>query len=107
MPSEAYAPAAPGARRLGRLPSCRCGVMPAPYGAWPGPERPAGQEDDGLSAAAEALQRAGRASSPYALVPADPLAALAASWREMWDVSRPGGSAAFELEGVKGLGAWR
>jgi len=71
------------------------------------PERPAGQEDDGLSAAAEALQRAGRASSPYALVPADPLAALATSWREMWDVSRPEGSAAFELEAVKALAAWR
>ena len=52
------------------------------------PERPAGQEGDGLAAAAEALQRAGRATSPYALVPADPLAAVAASWREMWDVSR-------------------
>ena len=71
------------------------------------PERPAGEEGDGLAAAAEALQRAGRASSPYALVPADPLAALAASWREMWDVSRLEGSAAFELEAVKALAAWR
>src|ERR1700759_5353075 len=35
------------------------------------PERPADQEGDGLAAAAEALQRAGRASSPYALVPTD------------------------------------
>jgi hypothetical protein len=40
-------------------------------------------------------------------VPADPLAALAASWREMWDVSRQEGSAAFELEAVKALAAWR
>ena len=71
------------------------------------PERPAGQEGDGLAAAAEALQRAGRASSPYALVPADPLAAVAASWREMWDVSRQEGSAAFEQEAVKALAAWR
>jgi hypothetical protein len=70
-------------------------------------ERAAGEEGDGLAAAAEALQRAGRASSPYALVPADPLAVLAASWREMWDVSRPEGSAAFELEAVKALAAWR
>jgi hypothetical protein len=58
-------------------------------------------------AAAEALQRAGRATSPYALVPADPLAAVAASWREMWDVSRQEGSAAFEQEAVKALAAWR
>jgi hypothetical protein len=62
------------------------------------PERPAAQEGDSLAAAAEALQRAGRATSPYALVPADPLAAVAASWREMWDVSRQEGSAAFEQE---------
>ena len=59
------------------------------------------------AAAAEALQRAGRATSPYALVPADPLAAVAASWREMWDVSRQEGSAAFEQEAVKALAAWR
>ena len=71
------------------------------------PERPAGQEGDGLAGAAEALQRAGRASSPYALVPADPLAAVAASWREMWDVSRQEGSAAFEQEAVKALASWR
>jgi hypothetical protein len=71
------------------------------------PERPAGQEGDGLAGAAEALQRAGRASSPYALVPADPLAAVAASWREMWDVSRQEGPAAFEQEAVKALAAWR
>jgi hypothetical protein len=71
------------------------------------PERPAGQEGDGLAAAAEALQRAGRASSPYALVPADPLAALAASWREMWDVSKQEGPAGFEQEAAKVLAAWR
>ena len=74
------------------------------------PERPGGQEGDGLAAAAEALQRAGRASSPYALVPADPLAAMAASWREMWDISRPegpAGPAGFEQEAVKALAAWR
>jgi hypothetical protein len=71
------------------------------------PERAAGQEGDELAAAAEALQRAGRATSPYALVPADPLAAAAASWREMWDVSRQEGSAAFEQEAVTALAAWR
>ena len=47
------------------------------------------------------------ATSPYALVPADPLAAVAASWREMWDVSRQEGSAAFEQEAVTALAAWR
>jgi hypothetical protein len=71
------------------------------------PERAAIQEGDGLAAAAEALQRAGRATSPYALVPTDPLAAVATSWREMWDVSRQEGSAAFEQEAVTALASWR
>jgi hypothetical protein len=65
------------------------------------------EETEGLVAAAEALQRASRATSPYALVPADPLAAVAASWREMWDVSKQEGSAGFEQEAVKALAAWR
>lgn len=62
---------------------------------------------DGLDAAAEALGRAGRATSPYALVAADPLAALAASWQAMWDVSRPEGAAGFEREAAIVLAAWR
>jgi hypothetical protein len=81
------------------------------------PEAPAGPAstagpaskggDGGLAAAAEALQRAGRASSPYALVAADPLAAVAARWREMWDVARQPGPAAFEQEAAQALAAWR
>ena len=62
---------------------------------------------DGLAAAAAALQQAGRSTSAYALVPADPLAAVAASWRAMWDVSRPEGPAGFEAEALKALTAWR
>ena len=64
-------------------------------------------EEEGLVAAAEALHRAGRATSPYALVPADPLAAVAVSWREMWDVSKQEGPAGFEQEAAKALAAWR
>jgi len=71
------------------------------------PEDPADSGRDALAVAAEALQRAGRATSPYALVTADPLAALAASWREMWDVSRQPGPAGFEQEAAKALAAWR
>jgi hypothetical protein len=71
------------------------------------PEDPAADDGDGLEAAAEALRRAGRSTSPYALVPADPLAAVAASWQAMWDVSRPEGAAGFEQEAVKALAAWR
>ena len=71
------------------------------------PEEPADSGGDGIAAAADALQRAGRATSPYALVAADPLAAVAASWRAMWDVSRQEGPAEFEQEAVKALAAWR
>ncbi len=71
------------------------------------PKEPADDDGDGLEAAAGALQQAGRSTSAYALVPADPLAALAASWRAMWDVSRPEGPAGFEAEALKALTAWR
>jgi hypothetical protein len=71
------------------------------------PNGPVDDDDDGLAAAAGALQQAGRSTSAYALVPADPLAAVAASWRAMWDVSRPEGPAGFEAEALKALTAWR
>ena len=71
------------------------------------PPEPADDDADGFEAAAGALQQAGRSTSAYALVPADPLAALAASWRAMWDVSRPEGPAEFEAEALKVLTAWR
>jgi len=71
------------------------------------PADPADDDSDELQAAAEALQRAGRATSPYALVTADPLAAVAAGWRAMWDVSRPQGPAGFEQEAARALTAWR
>jgi len=71
------------------------------------PEDPAGDDGDGFEAAAGALRQAGRSTSAYALVPADPLAAVAASWQAMWDVSRPEGPAGFEQEAAKALSAWR
>ena len=71
------------------------------------PEEPADSGGDNLAAAAGALHRAGRATSPYTLVAADPLAAVAAAWRAMWDVSRLQGPAEFEQEAVKAQTAWR
>jgi hypothetical protein len=62
-----------------------------------------GDDDD----IAEALRRAGRAVSPYALVLADPLADLARGWRTMWDVASQPGPADFEQEAAKALAAWR
>jgi hypothetical protein len=62
---------------------------------------------DGLAAAAGALRRAARATSPYALVAADPLAAVAEGWQGMWDLTRPQGPARFEQEASAALAAWR
>ena len=69
---------------------------------------------DGLDAAAGALRRAAGISSPYVLVAADPLAAVAAEWRAMWEIPRepsrtaaPAGSEAFELRAAEALAAWR
>ena len=63
---------------------------------------------DGIEAAAGALRRATGISSPYVLVAGDPLAAVAAEWRAMWEVSREQrGSEAFELRAAEALAAWR
>jgi len=62
----------------------------------------------GIEAAAGALRRAAGISSPYVLVPADPLAAVAQQWRAMWEVAaEPRGSEAFELRAAEALAAWR
>jgi hypothetical protein len=71
------------------------------------PEHPADGDGHGMQAAADALRQAGRATSPYALVPADPLAAVAASWRAMWDVSRQAGPDGFEQDAARAVAAWR
>ena len=71
------------------------------------PEHPPADDGDAMQAAAEALRQAGRVTSPYALVPADPLAAVAASWRAMWDLSRQPGPGAFEQDAARAVTAWR
>ena len=67
---------------------------------------------DVLEVATGALRRAAGISSPYVLVAADPLAALAAEWRAIWEIPRevsrePRGAEAFELRAVEALAAWR
>jgi hypothetical protein len=63
---------------------------------------------EGLDAAAGALRRAAGISAPYVLVAADPLAAVAAEWRAMWEIPRAAaGSEAFELRAAEALAAWR
>ena len=81
---------------------------PAETGSRPGSRPEDDPVGDLLSRAAEALARAARSGLPYVLVPADPLAAVAAQWRAMWDVSRPAeGTAGFELQAGLALAAWR
>src|ERR1700759_638202 len=60
-----------------------------------------------LAAAADALRRAASAPSAYALVTADPLAAVADGWRAWWDRAQPQGPARFEQEAAPALAAWR
>jgi hypothetical protein len=75
------------------------------------PQAPAGPEGAGtgeaIEAAASALRRAARASSPYVLVAADPLASVAAQWQAMWELAQaPRGTEAFELRAGEALAAW-
>jgi hypothetical protein len=72
--------------------------------------RPPSAEDepDRLTAAARALAEAGRRPAPFVLVPADPLAGVAAQWRAMWDLSAgTPGPMGFETAAAETLTAWR
>lgn len=63
---------------------------------------------DGIEAATGALRRAAGISSPYVLVAADPLAAVAAEWEAMWQVTgETRGSETFELRAGEALASWR
>jgi hypothetical protein len=74
------------------------------------PARPAADAlaVDGVATAAGALRRAAGISAPYVLVAADPLAAVAAEWSAMWDLSQQThASDRFELRAAEALAAWR
>jgi len=65
--------------------------------------RPGDNED-----AASTLRRAAGITSPYVLVAADPLAAVAAEWQSMWEISdAPRGTDEFELRAGEVLASWR
>lgn len=55
--------------------------------------------------AALAMRQAARLRSTYVIVPADPLADVAAQWRAMWEMSA--GPADFEASAADALAAWR
>jgi hypothetical protein len=62
----------------------------------------------GWEAGAQAMREAARLRSMYVIVPADPLAGVAASWQQMWDpaVGSPG-AAGFESSAADALAAWQ
>jgi len=69
---------------------------------------PPGQEQrPGWEPGAAAMREAARRASTYVVVPDDPLAAVASSWRAMWDLSAQPGAAAFEQAAADALAAWR
>ena len=78
----------------------RPGVPSSPSGAQ---NAPAGWE-----AGALAMREAVRRRATYVVVPADPLAAVAAAWRGMWDLAAgPVAVAGFEESAAGTLEAWR
>jgi hypothetical protein len=72
------------------------------------PPVPARPTDPGWEPGAAAMRAASRCRSTYVVVLADPLAAVAAGWHAMWDMSRESpGAAAFEEPAAAALAAWR
>jgi hypothetical protein len=70
--------------------------------------RPPETAGDPLEQGAQALRKAAGSASPYVLVAADPLAAVAVEWRAMWDITQqPQGGAAFERRAREALEAWQ
>jgi hypothetical protein len=75
---------------------------PGGSGAAPEPTRP------GWEQGAMAMHEAARRRATYVVVPADPLAGVAAAWRAMWEVaSGPDAAAGFEEAAADTLLAWR
>jgi|SRR5579875_1926374 len=103
---------------LGRSGNVSVGPAPAagPAGPEPGPVpspgsgsvRPgSGPVRPGWEPGAQAMREAARRHAPYVVVPADPLAGVAAAWRSMWDVAEgPGAAAQFEDQAAQALAAW-
>ena len=98
--------------QLTRSPNVSVALPVPPASAPPGgTDRPAAGSGDqtasGWEPGAAAMRAAARLRSMYVIVPDDPLAAVAAGWRAMWDLSAgPAGSAAFEQAAAAALTAW-
>jgi len=92
---------------LGRSVNVSVARAPAAGTGQPEGEEPAAARP-GWEAGARALREAARRQSAYVIVPEDPLAEVAAAWREMWDVrGGPAAAARFEQCAAEALAAWR
>jgi hypothetical protein len=92
---------------LGRTPNVSVARPPADAAS----EQPADPKTavrPGWVAGARAMRAATRLRSMYVIVPADPLADVAASWQQMWDPAGGSpGAAGFESSAADALAAWR
>ncbi len=92
---------------LGRTPNVSVARPPADGASEPPADAPAAARP-GWDTGARAMRAAARLRSMYVIVPADPLAAVAASWRQMWDLAGGSpGAAGFESSAADALAAWR
>jgi hypothetical protein len=88
--------------------SSNVAVIRSSTGKAPGEEDRADQHHAGWEPGAIALREASRRRAMYVLVPDDPLAAVAAAWQAMWDLSsRAEGAAEFERQAGEALTGWR
>jgi hypothetical protein len=95
-------PAADQVSQLGQGRSSTAVSQRSASGAAPEPVR------HGWEHGALAMHDAARRRATYVVVPADPLAGVAAAWRAMWDVaSGPDAAAGFEEAAAETLVAWR
>jgi hypothetical protein len=87
--------------------SSNVSVVRAPAADSPVDGQPSAKQA-GWEPGALAMREAARRQSTYVVVPDDPLAHVAARWRQMWDA--PGGqqgAAGFEVAAAEALAAWR
>jgi hypothetical protein len=92
---------------IGRPGNVSLARAPAP-GAGPPAAAEAHPARPGWEGGALAMREAARHRSTYVIVPDDPLAAVAAAWRAMWDVAGgTPGAAGFEERAAEALAAWR
>jgi hypothetical protein len=97
-------PAADEANQDSQHKQPRSAAASQPGGSGAGPE-PVGP---GWELGALAMHEAARRRATYVVVPADPLAGVAAAWHAMWDVtSGPVAAAGFEQAAADALIAWR